>query len=147
MIPQSSELVEGGHTGIIANRYSLGFLYISADSTNTDKINIKVTARGKEFNQAIKISKKLITFGVRRYFQCDCGRMVNSLYLKDGSFKCRHCHDLAYEVTRFRKGSWLYRINRRERIQAAQHQVRNISYKNVYTRKAKMVMELAAKYS
>lgn len=34
--------------------------------------------------------------GLRHWFECVCGRCVGVLFMVNGSFACRHCHDLTY---------------------------------------------------
>ena len=147
LIPDASILARGEHSTIITKSSNAASLYISATPENQDKIKVKVVTDESEFNQTVEITRKLITFGLRRYFLCGCGRKVNSLYLKRGTFACRHCHNLVYEITRLRKGTWLYKLNRSEKIKAAEHQVRRISYgRIIYTRKARQTMAMAKKY-
>lgn len=146
MIPSMAVLDKGQHSTIITKRYNLAFLYVTKDATNEDRIRVKVQTEKSEFNQTIELTKEKITFGDRRYFKCNCGRKVNSLFLKHAQFACRHCHDLVYETTRLKKGTWLYALNRSFKIEAAKNQVRNITYGKVgLTMKARRVMALIRK--
>lgn len=148
MIPSVAILTKGQHSSIVTKRQGIAFLYVSKEAANEDKIKVRVQTGESEFNQTIEITRAKITFGVRRYFKCGCGRKVNALFLKRGQFACRHCHNLVYEITRLKKGTWLYKLNRSEKIQAAAHQVRNITYGKVgLTMKARRVMALTTKYS
>ena len=147
MVPDNAILAKGEHSTVITRPSDLACLYISADDPYSDKIMVRVCHGRTELTQAIELTRTAITFGLRRYFLCSCGRRVNSLYLKHGHFACRHCHNLAYEITRLRVGTFAYKINRHDKIEDAKHQVRNISYGSVgYTRKARQVLSLVSKY-
>jgi len=148
MIPNTAILAKGEHNTIITKPNTVANLHISADDHDTDKVIIRVDHNSNVITQTIDLARKFITFGLRRYLVCDCGQRVNSLYLKHGHFACRHCHNLAYEVSRLRKGTFSYRLNRLDKIESAKHQVRNISYGDIsFTRKARQVMALANKLS
>lgn len=152
LIPRAvalAELAEGEeHFTIITKSFSLAFLYVSAEATNENKVRVRVVTLEKlTFNQTVELTKMKITFGVRRYFKCTCGRKVNSLYFKNFTFKCRHCHNLIYEIKGLRKGSPAYMLNRNNKIDAASHQVRHITYGKIgLTMKARRVMELINRY-
>ena len=150
LIPRPAELVKltgGEHLTYIVKRNHCANLFVSADAEDEAKIKVRViTAKQLVFNQAVELTTQRITFGIRRYFKCACGRRTNSLYLKRGQFKCRRCHGLVYEITRLKKGSWLYKLNRMDKIHAAKHQVRNITYRIGFTMKARRVMALINKH-
>jgi hypothetical protein len=136
------------HFTIITKKFDLAFLYVSADSIDENKIKIRLVITNKlTFNQTVELTKMKITFGVRRYFLCTCGRKVNSLYFKNYTFKCRYCHNLIYEIKGLRKGSAAYMLNRNNKINAASHLVRRITYGKIgLTMKAQRVMALISKY-
>ena len=152
LIPRATalaKLTEGEeHFTIITKSFSLAFLYVSADGIDEDKIKVRVVTTEKlTFSQTVELTKMQITFGVRRYFKCACGRRVNSLYFKNFKFKCRHCHSLIYEIKGLRKGSPAYMLNRNNKINAAGHLVRRITYGEIgLTMKARRVMALTGKY-
>ena len=147
-VPRDLILSKHKCSSLITSCHSFAKVYMSVDPANDSKIRVRIITDKASLNQAIEIVYKRITFGLRRYFLCRCGRMVNSLYLKNGILKCRHCHQLAYEITRLRKGTFLYRINRISKIKSIEHQTRNLFYGDRgYTRKAKRAMALLAKYS
>lgn len=150
LIPRSAALTKlagGEHSTVIAKRNHLAALFISADAEDEAKIKVRVvTAKQLVFNQVVELTTQKITFGIRRYFKCVCGRRVNSLYLKNYKFKCRHCLNLVYEITRLKKGTFLYRLNRNDKIEAASHQVGRITYGIGLTRKARRVIALTKKH-
>ncbi len=146
MIPSMAALDRGERSTIIPKRGKSAPMYINKDPTNENKIKVRVQTEKSEFNQTIELTKEKITFGVRRYLKCSCGRKVNSLFLRHTQFACRHCHDLAYEITRLKKGTWLYVLNKYFKIEAASNQVRNITYGKVgLTKKARRVITLIGK--
>lgn len=58
--------------------------------------------------QRVELVPFELSFGTRYFFECpDCLRQVAKLYLPQGelNFKCRHCHRLAYELTRMNRNS------------------------------------------
>jgi len=147
-IPSASTLEsQDEHSTVISNQYELACLYVSANNDN--KITVKViNDDGKKLSeQTIELDKKRITFGIRRYFKCACGREVNSLYLKGGRFACRHCHELIHEITRLHKGTFFYKLNRTFKIKSAEHLVGNVNYGGKMTRKARQYMRLIEKYT
>ena len=142
-----TKLAGGEHSTIIAKRNHLAGLFISADAEDKAKIKVRVvTAKQLVFEHTVELTTQKITFGVRRYFKCACGRRANSLYLKNYKFKCRRCHNLVYEITRLKKGTFLYRLNRNDKIEAASHQVGRITYGIGLTRKARRVVALNKKH-
>lgn len=150
LIPRPAALIKlagGEHSTYIVKRNHCANLFVSADTEDEAKIKVRViTAKQLVFEHTVELTTQKITFGIRRYFKCACGRRVNSLYLKNYNFKCRHCHNLVYEITRLRKGTWLYKLNWNDKIQAASHQVRNTTYRVGLTRKAQRVMNLINKH-
>jgi len=61
-------------------------------------------AEAQEIEQHVVLSSVPAAFGgSRTYFLCpgaECGRRTSILYFARGSFRCRRCHDLAYESQR-----------------------------------------------
>ena len=147
MIPNASILSSREHCGVIVKSRGIASISISADKKNLDKLKIIATNDGMRVVQVLELSRKHISFGLRRYLLCSCGKQVNSLYLKQNKFACRHCHDLAYEITRLRPNTLAYKLNRNIKIQSMSHQVRNIIYSKVgHTKKARRVMAMISKY-
>lgn len=148
MIPKLSSLVSRGeHYGIITKRHKLAYFKLSSSNEGSNKLNIIVTDGETRIIQTIELNSAPVTFGFRRYLLCSCGKQANSLYLKDSRFACRHCHNLAYEITRLKKGTLNYKLNRNIKIQSVSKQVRNIIYGKVgHTKKARQVMAMISKY-
>lgn len=147
MIPDTSVLSRGKHHGVIVKSHGIASISISADKKNLDKLKVIVTDDKIRVAQAVKLSRQQISFGLRRYLLCSCGKQVNSLYLKHNKFACRHCHRLVYEITRLRRGTLAYKLNRNIKIQSASNQVRNIIYGEVgQTKKARRVIAMVGKY-
>ena len=58
--------------------------------------------------QRVELSPRYLTYGTGYYFLCPyCGDQLSKLYLPslDGSFKCRKCHHLTYQLTTINKHS------------------------------------------
>jgi hypothetical protein len=147
MTPRASVLAKGERFAIITRRNEMALLYASSAPESDDKVKVRIVNNKEEkLSQVVELTNNKITFGTRRYFKCGCGKRVNTLYFKHNSFKCRHCHNLAYEVTRYKKDSMLYKINRHLKAEAMEQQVKNITYGNIgLTRKARQLMTLVYK--
>ena len=146
MIPRKPLEAGEGHSTLIGRSQGLACLFVSSEHKKSDRVSVRVVEvdgdKDREYKDIVNITRRQITFGIRRYFKCGCGHLVNTLYLKSGDFACRHCHNLVYEITRLKKGTLAYRLNRHMKVQAMEHQVRNITYRDVYTRKARQVMAM-----
>ena len=85
-----------------------------------DELSLTISLTGEP--QRFELVPLGLTFGTRFYLVCDCGRRVNKLYLPSDqtNFKCRHCHNLAYELTRINKhssfGKLLYQSCRLDKL-------------------------------
>ena len=102
-------------------------------------------------SQQILISEQAITFGVRRYFVCDCGVRVNKLFLPPGmrGYKCRNCYKLRYELTtinpRSIHGKLMYRTNRMIKLTNKRTDLNRIFYKGRYTKRFNRFLHLCAR--
>ena len=72
---------------------------------------------GKRVTYFHRIEHFPLNYGnCRYYFLCkDCGKRVTALYLEDGYFACRHCHELVYQVCRDHRMQ-LASLNRHEEL-------------------------------
>lgn len=145
-IPPYKELVKGKeHSCVITRRNDAAFLYITP--AGAAEVKARVVVGDATYRRTIRFAYRLVGYGARRWIGCDCGRLVNSLYLKDSYIACRHCHNLLYDIRRFTKGSIRYRINRQQAINALKNKITYITFGDYgYTRKAKRLMEMTKMY-
>jgi hypothetical protein len=47
---------------------------------------------GEGIKQVFGLKPHRVTFGIRYYFKCDCGRNTQKLYCLHRRLACRHCH-------------------------------------------------------
>ena len=77
-------------------RADSGDLVLSYDNHNAEAL--------RALEQCVALSSVPAAFGsARTYFLCpgaECSRRVSVLYFRRGTFRCRHCHGLAYESQR-----------------------------------------------
>ena len=93
----------------------------------------------REEPQRILLSEEELTFGIRTYLTCACGNRVNTLYLKEGVFACRECHNLKYQSTTInrnsRHGNFLYKQSQIIKAMDMRESMGRIFYKSQYTKK------------
>lgn len=100
----------------------------------------------------IEIDEEVISYGIRPFLVCDCGRRCNKLYLRPSHdlFACRHCLNLVYELTTINKdslvGSLSYKLIRAFKLDDANAKVRCITYNGKLTRRARRVVAMAGKW-
>ncbi len=103
---------------------------------------------GEGLSQQILIAEQSITFGIRRYFVCECGAQVNKLFLPTGKkeYKCRNCYKLRYELTtinpRSIHGKLLYRTNRIIKLTNKRTELNRIFYRGRYTKRFNRFLHL-----
>lgn len=101
---------------------------------------LMVSVRGGE-PQQIGMELKVITYGERAYFQCECGVRVSKLFLPPHAtqFKCRKCHALRYQLSTINRnsvaGKKLYQATRVERIINKRTHIDRIFYRGEYTKR------------
>jgi hypothetical protein len=101
--------------------------------------------------QRIELTMQAVTFGVRYYFECNCGLRVNKLYLPPGqrAYKCRTCYRLRYEITTFNRssgpGQLLYRTNRMIKLANKRAGMNRVMYGGRYTRRFERFLNLCGR--
>lgn len=102
-----------------------------------------------EIEQRIKLAESELRYGPRSWFTCECDRRVNKLYLPPQAnlFKCRHCHNLAYELTTFNKKTKLselaYRTHHMIKLTNTRQEMRSIFYNGKFTQKFERFLALS----
>jgi hypothetical protein len=63
-----------------------------------DAVVLRFHARGAEQEQGLRLTWSRVTYGLRPWFRCGCGRRCAKLYLGSGhtAFGCRTCYALGY---------------------------------------------------
>ncbi len=94
----------------------------------------------EDSKQHILMSEKDIRFGTRYFLTCECGRLVNKLYLPlDGKkYICRHCVQRPYELTTINRhskhGELLYRTNRMIKLSKVRGRVKRMFHNGSFTK-------------
>jgi len=99
--------------------------------------------------QEVLLEKVCVTFGWRGYMICpSCGSLRLKLHFSHLGFaRCRECLNLAYESTRINHSRRIFQVLRRyNKVRLMQTEVKRITYGNGYTRKAKAVLKLSARW-
>jgi hypothetical protein len=101
--------------------------------------------------QRIRLTESELTYGPRSWFICSCDRVVSKLYLprNTNEFRCRHCHNLAYELTTLNKkskiGQYGYITNRRLKLMNTREKIRTIIYNGKLTERFNRFLKLSDK--
>lgn len=108
-------------------------------------------AGGDHPPQRIMLDEQSITFGLRRYFLCECGSRVNKLYLPPGKsqYKCRVCYKLRYELSYINRtakhGKLLYRTNRTIKLIDQRAGMSRVFYNGQYTKRFSRFLKLCSR--
>lgn len=87
--------------------------------------------------------------GFRHWFMCGCGRCVGVLYLVDGFFACRHCHNLTYtsrKISRRDKVDSYYQEYVDSLISKIRSKTKLYYYNNKPTKNAKRIFKLMGRF-
>jgi hypothetical protein len=131
------------YSTVMTKRNGAAFLYIKPISVT--QVKIRFVIGDATYNQVITFVYKVVGYGAKRLFKCDCGYTPKFLFFKNSRFACRYCQKLFYDIKNLPKGSLAYRINRYEKLAELKSQVKMLFRHGQYTSKAKKVMALAAK--
>ncbi|MFH2144058.1 MAG: hypothetical protein ABIJ97_16655 [Bacteroidota bacterium] len=133
---RAKETVEGEYLNYLdSGRPSALDYYIeySIDGSTYLVVNIGVEP------QRILLSEEELTFGTRTYLTCGCGQRTNALYLKEGVFACRECHQLSYQSTTINRsskhGKFLYKSSLAIKAMKMREGMSHIFYGSRYTKK------------
>ncbi len=78
--------------------------YVIEDDGHDGIIRLSINGAS---SQGIVLCDKVLTYGSRTYFTCECGSLFSRLYMVPNStaLKCRKCHHLKYEINSFNRNS------------------------------------------
>ena len=99
--------------------------------------------------QRVKLTESELRYGSTMWFICDCERHVRKLYLppRETQFKCRYCHNLVYELTRFNRksmhGQLMYRTNRMIKLMKTRESIRSPLYDGKFTHRFERFLVLS----
>ena len=127
----------GGCINIIhGNKQSVADYYIEIGKEH----DYLVIQYGEE-EQRIRLTEGELHFGPRSMFICDCGTRVGKLYLPSHAiqFKCRKCHNLAYQSTTINRtskhGKFLHQQSQILKLADMRDKMNRIFYKSRYTKR------------
>lgn len=101
--------------------------------------------------QSIVVETWPVGYGLRRYWQCQCGKPCSILYLRPDHpiFACRECLNLKYSLSYLNKhtkvGELLYRAHWANKAMDLQERISRVDYQGKYTRKAVRLMLISKK--
>lgn len=116
-----------GRVKMIASAADIYFTEFQPVPGNRPKVEVKLIYRDFVQRQEVYLAGKQITFGVRPYLLCTCGRAVVKLYHRPRyyGFGCRKCENLKYKLQNINKRSgwgrisyWTNRMKRLEEVKA-----------------------------
>ena len=92
----------------ITNGSNILYMVYNVDHNKKPKAIIGFTSNLKKRvldRQTIKIVDDIAPFGLRPFFECECGRMARVLYMPEGEkeFKCRTCWGITYESSKINR--------------------------------------------
>ena len=141
---------------VISNGLEKKYISYSINLNNTPKtigLFLKEKADSSEgIDQKIEIEEDVITFGIRPFFRCSCGKNATVLYMTGNRnlFSCRDCSNITYESQRLNRhtmnGQFYYTskllklFNEREKID-------RMFYGNKLSRKGKKLFDKYDKLS
>lgn len=98
--------------------------------------------------QKILLSNHQLTYGMRTYLTCGCGKRTNTLYFKNTFFACFDCHKLRYKSTtinsRSDHGRMLYLQNKRLELIEMRENIPRPLYKSKWTKRFKRFLKLCS---
>lgn len=102
--------------------------------------------------QNIEIEEDIITFGIRPFFTCTCGKFCTVLYKpeRENIFKCRFCHNITYESQRLNKRTLqgvLYYASRLIKLAERRERIKRMFYGGGLSRKGRRFTELYNQWS
>ena len=113
---------------------------------------LNFTREGIARKQTVFLDSQKITFGIKVYFLCSCGRRCLKLYNRKSSygFGCRLCQKLDYAIRHLNRrgtfGAVSYYLNRAQKIMEMKAKVRRIVHNGNPTRKALVVIRAIEKW-
>jgi len=117
------------------------------------ELYLHVKGGGYGFSQNVEIDFDHVNFGgARPYLLCRCGYRANVLYMKPGNyfFACRECHHLTYALRHINRNVYgselLYRHHHHMKIEKKKERVKRITYAGKYTRHARSLIRMIAKW-
>ena len=99
-----TELISSGGAKILewTKRYGKNASIGIESNPSKDLLTLFYSYKENSIKEEIKIEYSSVNYGRRPNFVCpECGDRVRKLYLKNGRFRCRECHDLAYKSEQF----------------------------------------------
>ena len=94
---------------VISNGSEKKYVSFSVNLNNTPKtikLFIKKEADSSDgVDQEVEIEEDVVTFGVRPFFRCLCGKNATVLYMTENRnlFSCRDCSNITYESQRLNR--------------------------------------------
>ena len=95
--------------------------------------------------QSIEMEEDVITFGIRPFFKCSCGKNSTVLYLPENRniFSCRECANITYESQRLNRQTMnglFYYSSRILKLFEAREKINRMFYGGKLSRKGKKLM-------
>ena len=141
---------------VISNGTEKKYISYSVNLNNTPKtveLFIKKSADSSNgVDQKIEIEEDSITFGVRLFLRCQCGKSITVLYMPHGrnSFSCRECSNITYESQRLNRHTMkglFYYSSRVLKLFRDREKINRMFYAGKLSRKGKKIFDKYDKLS
>ena len=141
---------------VVSNGIEKKYISFSVNLNNTPKtikLFLKKKADSSEgFDQEVEIEEDVITFGIRPFFRCSCGKNATVLYMTENRnlFSCRDCSNIAYESQRLNRHTMqglFYYSSRLLKLFEAREKIDRMFYAGKLSRKGKRLFDKYDKLS
>ena len=125
-------------------------IFYNVDPNKTPKLlNIRFNKTEVGFegiNQSINLEENYAPYGIRPFFQCQCGKNATVLYMVHGQkvFCCRNCSNITYNCQRQNKKTMnglFYHTNKLLKLATMEGKISGTFYNGKYTIKRQKLME------
>ena len=141
---------------VISNGLEKKYISYSVNLNNTPKtieLFLKKKADSSEgVSQEVKIEEDIITFGIRPFFRCSCGKNATVLYMTENRnmFSCIDCSNISYESQRLNRHTMqglFYYSSRLLKLFKAREKIGRMFYAGKLSRKGKKLFDRYDKLS
>ena len=102
--------------------------------------------------QSIEIKEDIITFGIRPFFRCSCGKNATVLYMPEDRnlFSCRECANIVYEsqtINKHTMNGLLWHTHRMIKLANQREKIKRMFYGGGLSKKGQKFTELFAEWN
>ena len=145
---------EGSFT--ISNGSEKKYISFSVNLNNTPKtilLFLKRKADSSEgFDQEIEIEEDVVTFGIRSFFKCSCGKNATVLYMTENRnlFSCIDCANIIYEsqtINKHTMNGLLWHAHKMIKLANRREKIKRMFYGGGLSKKGQKFTELFTEWN